>query len=47
MNQPQMMNRRFFLKATVGAGAAYARKLLQQHNFDLILRGGSVIDGSG
>ncbi|GMR22552.1 MAG: D-aminoacylase [Acidobacteriota bacterium] len=41
------LKRRLFLKATVGAGAAYARKLLQRQSFDLILRGGSVIDGSG
>jgi len=41
------VNRRLFLKATMGAGAAYARKLLQQQSFDLVLRGGFVIDGSG
>ena len=39
------VNRRLFLKATLGA--AYSRKLLQQQSFDLVLRGGSVIDGSG
>ncbi len=38
------VNRRLFLKATLGA--AYSRKLLQQQSFDLVLRGGSVIDGS-
>lgn len=41
------VNRRLFLKVTAGAYAAYARRFLQQQEFDLILRGGSVIDGSG
>ena len=41
------VNRRLFLKATAGAYAAYTRKLLRQQEFDLVLRGGSVIDGSG
>ncbi len=39
------MNRRLFLKATLGG--AYLPKLLQPQSFDLVLRGGSVIDGSG
>ncbi len=37
------VNRRLFLKTL---GAAYSRKLLQQQSFDLVLRGGSVIDGA-
>lgn len=41
------VNRRLFLKVTAGAYAAYARRFLQQQEFDLVLRGGSVIDGTG
>lgn len=39
------IDRRLFLKATLGG--VYLPKLLQQQSFDLVLRGGSVIDGSG
>jgi N-acyl-D-amino-acid deacylase len=41
------MNRRGFLKATVGAGLVGARKVFSQQGFDLVLRGGMVIDGTG
>lgn len=41
------MNRRTFLKATVGTGVIGVRKVLSQQRFDLVLRGGSVLDGSG
>ena len=39
------MHRRLFLKATLGG--VYLPKLLQPQSFNLVLRGGSVIDGSG
>jgi N-acyl-D-amino-acid deacylase len=41
------MNRRSFLKATVGAGLVGARKVFSQQSFDLLLRGGMLIDGTG